>query len=60
MCALKEPHYVLPTADDLAGMDWEGAELAEKLLVEGKVWVEEINDMAGLSNPSYLTAITLK
>jgi hypothetical protein len=41
-------------------MDWEGAELAEKLPVKGKVRVEEINDMAGLSNPAYLTAITLK
>jgi hypothetical protein len=41
-------------------MDCEGAELAEKLLMEGKVRVEEINYMAGFSNPAYQTAIPWK
>jgi AraC-like DNA-binding protein len=38
----------------------EGAELAEKLLIEGKSRVEAINYMAGFSNPAYVTTIVLK
>jgi hypothetical protein len=41
-------------------MDCEGAELAEKLLMEGKSRVEETNYMTGFSNPAYQTAIALK